>query len=367
MDGVTLGVEEEFQIVDLDSGELVPRSDDLLPVAREVLGDRVTAELNRCQIEVATPVCAGLDEVRIALTHLRGTLDAAAAGIGCGILPVGTHPWSSWRDQAVEDRRTRFRQMEDRYQVVARQQVICGCHVHVGIADPDVAVATMSRVRPWLPVLLALSANSPFWSGTDTGYDSYRLEVWERWPTAGVPPDLADRAAYDEVVDELRTGGAIEDATHLYWYLRPSDRWPTLEFRAMDVAVDIDTAVAVAGLARALVRTEIDAAERGRAALDATPELVGAALWRAARYGLHEQLVSPNAAEPRPATAVVAELLDVVGDALDEAGDRAEVTKLVTGILDRGNGASRQRSAVAASGGLEPVVAMARSSLAVAD
>ena len=153
--------------------------------------------------------------------------------------------------------------MEDQYQVVARQQVICGCHVHVGIADPDVAVATMSRVRPWLPVLLALSANSPFWSGTDTGYDSYRLEVWERWPTAGVPPDLADRAAYDEVVDELRTGGAIEDATHLYWYLRPSDRWPTLEFRAMDVCLDVDTAVAVAGLARALVRTEIAAAERG--------------------------------------------------------------------------------------------------------
>lgn len=364
MDGVTLGVEEEFQIMDLDSGELVPRSDDLLPVARRALGDRVTAELNRCQIEVATPVCAGLDEVRTSLTHLRSTLDGAAAEIGCGILPVGTHPWSSWRDQAVEDRHDRFRQMEHEYQVLARQQVICGCHVHVGIADPDVAVATMTRVRPWLPVLLALSANSPFWSGTDTGYDSYRLEVWERWPTAGVPPDLADRAEYDEAVDELRIAGAIEDATHLYWYLRPSDRWPTLEFRAMDVALDVDTAVAVAGLARALVRTEIVAAERGVADLDASPEMVGAALWRAARYGLGEQLVSPNAGEPQPAATVVAELLDAVGDALDEAGDRTEVTTLVAGILERGNGASRQRSAVGAARDLEAVVAMARGPVA---
>ena len=305
--------------------------------------------------------------IRAALTHLRSTLDAAAAEIGCGILPVGTHPWSSWRDQAVEDGRARFRRMEDQYQVLARQQVICGCHVHVGIADPDVAVATMGRVRPWLPTLLALSANSPFWSGTDTGYDSYRLEVWERWPTAGVPPDLEDREAYDEVVDELRAGGAIEDATHLYWYLRPSDRWPTLEFRAMDVALDIDTAVAIAGLARALVRTEIDAAGRGVAAIESTSEMVGAALWRAARYGLHEQLVSPGAGEPRPAAAVVGELLDVVGDALDEAGDRAEVNALVAGILERGNGADRQRGAVAADGGLEGVVAMARGSVAVPD
>ena len=159
--------------------------------------------------------------------------------IGCGILPVGTHPWSSWQDQAVEDERARFRQMEDRYQRVARQQVICGCHVHVGIADPDLAVAVMSRVRPWLPVLLALSANSPFWSGEDTGYDSYRLEVWARWPTAGVPPDAGGpRRLRRGGRPAARPAGAIEDATHLYWYLRPSDRFPTLELRAMDVCLD---------------------------------------------------------------------------------------------------------------------------------
>ncbi len=367
MDGVTLGVEEEFQIVDLDSGELAPRSDSLLPVAREALGGQVTAELNRCQIEIATPICAGLAEVRDELDRLRRTLDDAAARIGCGILPVGTHPWSSWRDQEVEADRARFRQMEDEYQVIARQQVICGCHVHVGIADPDLAVATMSRIRPWLPVLLALSANSPFWSGTDTGYDSYRLEVWERWPTAGVPPDLADRAEYDAVVDELRTAGAIEDATHLYWYLRPSDRWPTLEFRAMDVCLDVDTAVAMAGLARALVRTEVGAALCGGPTEDPAPGAVAAALWRAARYGLDGDLVSPLSGEPRPAATVVGELLDVVGDALDDVGDRAEVTALVDDILERGNGASRQRQAVDPEGGLEGVVAMARGTLAAAD
>ena len=145
--------------------------------------------------------------------------------------------------------------MDDAYQIVARQQVICGCHVHVGIADRDLAVAVMNRVRPWLPALLALSANSPYWQGLDTGFASYRLQVWQRWPTSGMPPELADRQEYDELVDDSTTVDAIEDATFLYWYVRPSARYPTLEFRVCDVCLDVDDAVALAGLVRALAWT----------------------------------------------------------------------------------------------------------------
>jgi glutamate---cysteine ligase / carboxylate-amine ligase len=360
MDGTTLGVEEEFQIIDRATGELVPRSDELVPAARRSLGDRVTAELNRCQVETATTVCGDLGEVRAELVRLRSGLDRAAGAIGCGILPLATHPWSSWRDQQVEDDRARFREMEDRYQRVARQQVICGCHIHVGIEDPDRVVEVMTRVRPWIPVLLALSANSPYWNGEDTGYDSYRLEVWERWPTAGMPPELADRAAYDGVVDELRDADAIEDATHLYWYLRPSDTFPTLEFRATDVCLDIDSAVGVAGLARGLVRTCLADARAGTEVSAASPELLGASLWRAARYGLGGELVSPLTGVPLPAAEVVGELLAWVGDALDELGDREAVSGLIDAILTEGNGARRPREALARRGDPADVVALGR-------
>ncbi|HEY5697942.1 MAG TPA: carboxylate-amine ligase [Acidimicrobiales bacterium] len=363
MDGTTLGVEEEFQIIDRATGELVPRSDELVPAARRSLGDRVTAELNRCQVETATPVCADLGEVRAELVRLRSELDRVAEAIGCGILPLATHPWSSWQDQQVEDDRARFREMEDRYQRVARQQVICGCHIHVGIEDPDRVVEVMTRVRPWIPVLLALAANSPYWNGEDTGYDSYRLEIWERWPTAGLPPALADRAAYDEVVDELREADAIEDATHLYWYLRPSDRYPTLEFRATDVCLDVDAAVCLAGLARALVRTCVADAHAGVPVGTASSSLLGASLWRAARYGLAEDLVSPSSAAPLPAADVVRELLARVGGALDQAGDREEVTALAEAILRDGNGARRQREALAQRGDPADVVALGRAGL----
>ena len=344
MDGTTIGVEEEYQVIDRESGDLVPRARELVPIARERLGERVTAELNRCQIEVSTPICHDLAEVRSSLTGLRATVDEAAAEIGCGILAAGTHPWSSWQDQEVADDRPRYREMADRYQRLARRQVICGCHVHVGVDDADLVVAAMSRARPWLPLLLALSANSPFWEGEDTGYDSYRHEVWQSWPTAGLPPDLVDRADYDRVVQQLCDADAIDDATHLYWYLRPSDRYPTLEVRAMDVCLTVDDAVAVAGLSRALVRACLREFREGEPQSEATTELLDAALWRAARYGLSEQLVSPCSLEPVPAAEAIAELLAKVGPDLDDLGDRDEVTGLVERILEEGNGASRQRS-----------------------
>ncbi len=360
-DGVTLGVEEEFLIVDRASGALAPRSHELLPAARDLLGQQVSAELNRCQIETATSICADLDELDGELRDLRRDLDGAAAGMGCAILPVAAHPWSSWQEQAVEMDRERFREMEARYQVVARQQVICGCHIHVGVADPDLLVAVMTRTRQWLPVLLALSANSPFWEGEDTGYDSYRYEVWERWPTAGVPPALDDRAAYAEIVDDLRTAGAIDDATHLYWYLRPSVRFPTLEVRVGDVSLTVDEVVGLAGLARALVRTGVREVEQGRSNGTPVPEAVlSGAMWRAARYGLDDELVSPVTARTVPADQAVAELLDHVRPALDELDDTARVTAAVRRILGDGNGARRQRRAGGPAGEGRSVVAFAR-------
>jgi carboxylate-amine ligase len=212
-----------------------------------------------------------------------------------------------------------------------------------------------------------LAANSPYWNGEDTGYDSYRLEVWARWPTASVPPHLEDRAAYDDVVAQLRTAGAIEDTTHLYWHARPSARYPTLEFRTTDVCLAVDDAVTVAGVARGLTRACLREAQEGVAVDPIATEVLDAALWRAARYGLSEELVSPTSWEPAPADLVVEELLTRIGPGLDELGDREEVTELVGRILTRGNGASRQRAAQADGGDLREVFHAVRAAAAVAD
>jgi glutamate---cysteine ligase / carboxylate-amine ligase len=337
-----MGVEEELQVVDRETGDLVPRSSELLPLAERHLGDRVTSELNRCQIETATGIHDDLGELRAELEASRRAITKAGEEIRCDVLAAGSHPWSSWQDQEIYADKARYREMEDKYQRLARRQVICGCHVHVGIDDPDRVVALMTWIRPWLPVLAALAANSPFWEGEDTGYDSYRLEVWSSWPTARMPPALADRAAYDEVVDQLCTSGGIEDATHLYWHARPSDRYPTLELRIMDVCREVDDAVAIAGLARGLVRAGL---RQGTPQPDESlsTQVLDGAVWQAARYGLGGDLVSPRDLCPRPAGQVVAELLDEVGDDLAELGDRAQVEELVGRILCDGNGATRQR------------------------
>jgi carboxylate-amine ligase len=362
MDGTTLGVEEELLIVDRRTGALVARSDELVPVARAALGPRVTAELNRCQIEFATGIHEDLGTLRAELVELRQGVDEAAASLGCAVLTLGTHPWSSWQLQEVEADRDRYRALEDRYQRLARQQVICGCHVHVGLADPDLAVAVMTRVRRWLPVLVALAANSPYWVGEETGYDSYRTEVWARWPTSGMPPELADRAAYDEVVGQLRGAGIVEDPAELYWHLRPSERFPTLELRATDVCLTVDDAVTVAGLARGLVRAALEEVDRGDSAPAATPDLLEAALWQAARYGLGQELVSPRRMTPVPASEALDELLDEVGPHLDDLGDRTLVTRGVAAVLERGNGATRQRGV-----GPTAAVELARAVLLPAD
>ncbi|MEY2591539.1 MAG: glutamate---cysteine ligase / carboxylate-amine ligase [Acidimicrobiaceae bacterium] len=353
---MTLGVEEEFLIVDAATGELVARAGELFAGAQTRLGDDVAKELNLCQIEIGTPICHDLAGVRGELTRLRAELTSAAASLGARIAATATHPFGSWRDQRIDPGSDRYRRIADVYQVVARQQVIAGCHVHVGIEDRDLAVEVMNRARPWLPVLVALSANSPFWQGVDTGYASYRLQVWQRWPTSGMPPQLSSAAEFDALVDELVTMEAIEDATFIYWYARPSARYPTIEFRACDVCLDVDATVAVAGVARALAWTCRRNALEDRPDLDVGREVLDAAMWRAARYGLDGTLVSPALRSPIPATQVVQELLEYIEDGLEAHGDRDEVAALVGQIIDVGNGASRQRRAHSRSGSLRDTI-----------
>ncbi len=345
------GIEEEHQIVDLGSGELCSEGERLLSRARGVLGDCVQPELYQAQIETVTGICRTLDDARRELVRLRGLLLGAAGSIGLGIGTAGTHPFSDWRHQQVT-RSARYQRLLADYRQVAREQVLFGCHVHVGISDPEAVVQTMNRVRAWLPTMLALAANSPFWLGADTGYASYRAQVWRRWPMAGMPPALGCRAEYDALVDGLVATGVIRDATKMYWDVRPSARYPTIEFRVTDACTTVDEALMVAGLCRGLARTCCEEARRDHEppALPspalASPALLSAAKWQAARSGLAGQLVDPRTGEVVPVPEMARRLLAYLRPALEDEGDWEEVGELVKRVLTEGNGAVRQRRAL---------------------
>jgi carboxylate-amine ligase len=359
----SLGVEEEFQLVDADTGALRPAVETVLPDAQEALGEEVQPELQRSQIETGTPVCSDLGEVRRELVRLRREVAAVAEARGLRIAALGTHPTARWQEQEITGK-ARYRRMAADYRRLVWDQLICGCHVHVGIADRELAIAALNRVRPWLGVLLALSANSPFWESVDTGYASYRTELWHRWPTAGPPGEFGSRAEYDALVEALLASGTIPDTGMVYFDVRPSQRFETLEVRVTDVGLTVDDAVLLGGLARALVRTAAEAAQEERPFPRWRPELVRGAHWRAARWGLAAELVSPLTGRPAPAWEVVGALVDHVRPALEAAGDLEEVSTLVEQVRGRGTGADRQRAAFGEAGSFDDVLAMAVSATA---
>lgn len=338
----TFGIEEELLVVEAATGELSPRGGELLEAARPELGGRVVAELSRCQVETNTDVCTTLDDASRQLRQLRDGLARAGEGLGLRPVALASHPWSTWHDQSVNTDTAHYRDLLDRYQHVARRTVIGGCHIHVGVDDPDDRVRALAGVAPWLAVLLALSANSPWWEGVDTGYASYRMQVWQSWPTATMPPVLRNDAALRRLVTSLQAVEAIEDASGLHWHVRPSAKLPTVELRVADVCIDSENAVTLAGLARALVATTL----AGGVDLDDPPPaaLLDAGLWRASRHGLDATLVDPTSAVLRPACEVVDALVAHVAVALDNAGDTDRVGDGLAALMARGNGARAQRA-----------------------
>jgi len=337
---VTIGVEEEFLVVDRETRALSPRGPELIEGASS-LGEHVCAELNLCQIEVDTPVCTDLAEVGASLRSMRQVLREAGEGLGVAAAATATHPFSSWRQVAVDLEEERYERMTSRFRRLAHEHVICGCHVHIGIEDPVERFTILQAARAWVPTLLALSVNSPYWQGEDTGYASYRSVVWSRWPTAGMPPDVSSPEELEQLIDDLKSIDAIEDETHLYWWVRPSLRHPTVEFRVCDTFLFVDDVVAVAGLIRGLCWTALHApGELGSVPHD---QVLRSAMWRAARHGLRRDLVDPWQRTTRPAADVVRDLLAAARPGLEHFGDEAVVEGLLAQLLTRDTGASAQR------------------------
>ncbi|HVL51085.1 MAG TPA: YbdK family carboxylate-amine ligase, partial [Actinomycetota bacterium] len=283
------------------------------------------------------------------------TAAEAARAAGRRIAATGTHPLSDWRTTATFPK-VAYLRLERNYQQLAREQVVSGCHVHVGFDDPEDAIEVMNRVRAWLPSILALSANSPFWMGEITGYCSYRNRIWQRWPIAGMPGSFRNRSEYDALVKLLLATGSIDDPARIYWDVRPSNKFNTLEVRIADVCMNVEDSLLVAALIRALCQACHQQAREGVPADELRPELLQAAVWRAARYGGSDELIDVVGERSLPAGEMFSKLMEFVGPTLDQRGETQQVTDLLDQVRSRGTGASRQLEVYERTGRLEDVV-----------
>ncbi|WP_371477752.1 glutamate--cysteine ligase [Kitasatospora sp. NBC_00315] len=344
---LTFGVEEEYLLIDPVSGVPVPRAAEVLAAAdllSALRPEEAQHELLQVQVEVATPVCEHLAEGAAHLERLRGAVDEAARSVGCRIAAVGAAPFTGLTPVPVTDR-ARYRSARAEAPQLVDDLMLNGMHVHVGVPDREQGVAALNRIRPWLPVLVAMTVNSPFWGGRETGFAGWRTIHFDRWPASGQPPVFADAADYERRVTALEEAGLIRDRAGLYWHARLSERYPTIEVRAADVQLTVEEAELFAALTRAAVASALAEERRGAPLPRVQEEMLRAATWQAAHNGLGGDLVSPVDGRARPADAVVEEFLAYAAPGLADTGDGARVEVLLKDHRAAGTGAQRQRRA----------------------
>jgi glutamate---cysteine ligase / carboxylate-amine ligase len=365
----TVGIEEELLLVDPSTGRLAGVADELTDDPDDAgEGDNgdaeqwpsVEHEFKRQQIETATRPSTSIDELLIEVVAARRSVVERAVEHGVAPVALGSYPGVG-RSRVTDDER--YELMMRTFGIVASTSLACGMHVHVSVSSREEGVGVIDRIRDWLPVLLAMTANSPYYQGEDTGYASYRSLAWSLWPTAGPTDVFGDPAAYDREIESLVTAGAAVDHGMIYFDARLSAQYPTVEIRVMDICPTADDAVLMAALSRALVETAAGEWAAGSARSPRSWVSRGAlraATWRAARYGLTDQLVHPLTGRLAEASEVVSALVDHVGPALAGTGDLAAVTAGLARLHETGNGASRQRAVFAARRSWADVVATAR-------
>jgi carboxylate-amine ligase len=335
-------VEEEFLLFHLDEPRLANLGDAVAEDAERRADDNAQFEheLKQAQVELATAPTEDLIELAAELRRRRSEVVAAAAQRQARVVASGTCPVPY---RAATSDTKRYHEMAERFAAIERRQLTCAMHVHVSVGSDDEGVAVLAAIPPWLPVLAALSANSPFLDGRDTGHEGYRRIIWSRWPSAGPTVPFADGAEYRATVDALVASGAARDPGMIYFDARLSADYPTVEIRVCDVCADETDAVTIAALCRGLVSATRSSTNRPSQRL----ELIRAAHWRAARWGMTEQLVDPRSSDGRLITAwdAASALLDFVRPALDDAGDSKTVEDGLELIRERGTGAQRQRQA----------------------
>lgn len=339
----SVGVEEEFLLVDPSSGEPLDRNAEVAEHAA-ARGVDLQLELTTCQVETATEVAQTSSQLRQQITQLRHVAAESAEKAGARLLAVGLPPTVP-RSFPLTDTE-RYRQIGDQFGMIAREQGICGCHVHVEVPNRDAAIAVSNRLRPWLPLLLALTANSAIYRSADSGHASWRSVLWGRWPSAGPPPHFGSAEHYDALVAMLLDAGAMLDDGMVYWDVRPSKKFPTVEVRVSDVPATAAETVLLATLTRAAVMTALADEEAGTPAPRLDDHILRAAHWKAAHDGLDGQAIDvTDGWAMAPTSAVLGKWLEILRPALAELGDDDWVHAELARVLQEGNGAMRQRAA----------------------
>lgn len=337
----SIGVEEEYLLVDTKTRKLASSPPpELFEACESALEGRVSPEFLRCQIEVGTPVCMTLAEVRTELAFFRRTIGEEARRYGLAPIAASTHPFAEWTDQPHTDKE-RYNEIAKSMQVVAKRMVICGMHVHIGIEDEELRIELFNQLAYFLPHLLALSTSSPFWRGHRTGLKSYRLAVFNELPRTGLPPAFESCYDYRHTVDILARAGVIEDATKIWWDLRPSERFPTLEMRVTDVCPRLDDAVAIAALFRCLCRMLYRLRQANQSWRQYSRFLLAENRWQAQRHGTEAKLIDFGRNETAAFAALVDELLELVGPDAVYFGCEGELAHLRE-IVSAGTSADKQ-------------------------
>ncbi len=344
----TLGVEEEFQIIDPETRELRSHVQELLEEGRRVLKERVKPEMHQSVMEIGTGICKNVGEVRRDVTELRSEIIRLAAKTGMKVAAAGTHPFSSWEDQLIYPD-ARYDAIVEEMQLVARANLIFGLHVHVGISDRALAFQIMNEARYFLPHLLALSTNSPFWLGHNTGLKSYRTRVFGRFPRTNIPETFQTPAEFDDYVRVLVKTNCIDNGKKIWWDVRPHPFFETIEFRVFDVPMRLDETVALAALTQAICAKLFRLREKNLGWRSYRRALLLENKWRASRYGIEGKLIDFGREIEVPFRDLAGEMLEFVDDVVDELGCRREVES-IRWILDNGSGADRQLAVFRESG-----------------
>jgi carboxylate-amine ligase len=340
---LTLGLEEEYLLYDLDTRELTHRPEGFFAACEKALGKRVAREFYRAQIEVATRVHTRLSDARDELVHLRGTLAEIADRYGIGILAASMHPFARQFEQDVTPR-ARYKSIQEDLAIVGRRLLVCGMHLHVGVEDNDERIDLMNQVRYFLPHLLTLSTSSPFFEGQDTGMKGYRLALYQECPRTGLPGRFSGWHEYRSTVDVLVRAGIIQDATKIWWDIRPSDRFPTLEMRITDMCTRVEDAVAIAALYACLLRMLARLRRSNRSWRQYPLFLLQENRWRAMRYGVKGTLFDFGRGELVPFRFLLEELMELVARDAEAIGCRDEIEH-VRRIAVHGTSADRQLAA----------------------
>jgi len=336
----TIGIEEEYQIIDPESRDLISRAPELFEPARAILGEQVKAEMHQCMIEVGTNICNDIHEAKKDLYHLRSTMDQIAREKDLRIVAASTHPFGHWADQKISEHERYVKLVED-MQVLSRSLLIFGMHVHVAMEDREMAIHISNAARYFLPHLLAISTSSPFWRGIETGLKSYRCEIFKKYPRTELPDYFSSYSEYENFLKLLIKTNCIDDGKKIWWDLRLHPVYPTLEFRICDIPTRAQDTIAITALIQAIVAKLYKLIKQNLGFRLYRRALLQENKWRALRYGVEGKLIDFGKQEEVPVKNLIRELAEFVDDVLDELGSREEIENLFQ-ILENGTSADRQ-------------------------